>query len=262
MPRLYREAPVNAIWEGSGNVICLDVLRAAAREPASLAAFMAEVGRARGLDARLDRAAAALAADPARFGDRAAANLLWALGALGHSPGAGRLDGIAAAALPLLPRYSAHSLSLVAWAYATLGHRPSDSFLEAVGSGAARGVASPPGVDSHSLSMAAWALGTLGRRHDAFLRALAGDCAARRRLPEFEPRHLGTTLWGMAKVGFDPGAEFMRDAAEVSERAPRLCASSRAGSRGAGARVGARPPASLCGAPAAQSAGGPARALP
>ena len=34
MPRLYREAPLNSIWEGSGNVICLDVLRALAREPA------------------------------------------------------------------------------------------------------------------------------------------------------------------------------------------------------------------------------------
>jgi putative acyl-CoA dehydrogenase len=33
LPRLYREAPVNAIWEGSGNVMCLDVLRALAREP-------------------------------------------------------------------------------------------------------------------------------------------------------------------------------------------------------------------------------------
>ena len=49
MPRLYREAPLNAIWEGSGNVICLDVLRALAREPeAPVDAFLAEVraGRA------------------------------------------------------------------------------------------------------------------------------------------------------------------------------------------------------------------------
>ena len=37
LPRLYREAPVNSIWEGSGNVICLDVLRAMLREPAALA---------------------------------------------------------------------------------------------------------------------------------------------------------------------------------------------------------------------------------
>ena len=32
LPRLYREAPVNAIWEGSGNVMCLDVLRALGRD--------------------------------------------------------------------------------------------------------------------------------------------------------------------------------------------------------------------------------------
>lgn len=44
MARLYRQAPLNSIWEGSGNVICLDVIRAMAREPESIAAFMAEVG--------------------------------------------------------------------------------------------------------------------------------------------------------------------------------------------------------------------------
>ena len=56
MPRLYREAPLNSIWEGSGNVICLDVLRAMARSPQSLEAFFAEVERgapapSRGCDA-------------------------------------------------------------------------------------------------------------------------------------------------------------------------------------------------------------------
>ncbi|GAA3900721.1 putative acyl-CoA dehydrogenase [Microbacterium invictum] len=50
----YREQPVMAVWEGSGNVIALDVLRAIAREPASLEAFDAEVSLARGADARLD----------------------------------------------------------------------------------------------------------------------------------------------------------------------------------------------------------------
>jgi len=43
MPRLYREAPVNAIWEGSGNVQCLDVLRAMRRTPETLEAYFAEV---------------------------------------------------------------------------------------------------------------------------------------------------------------------------------------------------------------------------
>jgi putative acyl-CoA dehydrogenase len=52
LPRLYREAPVNAIWEGSGNVICLDVLRAISREPGSLEALLAEI-RA-GADPRLE----------------------------------------------------------------------------------------------------------------------------------------------------------------------------------------------------------------
>jgi len=59
LPRLYREAPLNSIWEGSGNVNALDVLRALSREPESLAAFFAEVEQA-GPDGRLDPAVAAL----------------------------------------------------------------------------------------------------------------------------------------------------------------------------------------------------------
>jgi putative acyl-CoA dehydrogenase len=54
LPRLLRDAPLNGIWEGSGNVISLDVLRALAREPAGLPAFLAECELARGGDARLD----------------------------------------------------------------------------------------------------------------------------------------------------------------------------------------------------------------
>ncbi|MFB6711975.1 MULTISPECIES: acyl-CoA dehydrogenase family protein [unclassified Streptomyces] len=56
MPRLLREAPLNSIWEGSGNVQALDVLRALQREPSALNAFLQEVGRARGADHRLDGA--------------------------------------------------------------------------------------------------------------------------------------------------------------------------------------------------------------
>ncbi|MDG2305735.1 MAG: acyl-CoA dehydrogenase family protein [Candidatus Binatia bacterium] len=56
MPRLYREAPLNGIWEGSGNVICLDVLRALGREPRAFELFLAEVREARGGDRRLDAA--------------------------------------------------------------------------------------------------------------------------------------------------------------------------------------------------------------
>ncbi len=60
MPRLYREAPLNSIWEGSGNVICLDVLRAMARGPEVVDAFFAEIDRGRGGDRRLDAFAAEL----------------------------------------------------------------------------------------------------------------------------------------------------------------------------------------------------------
>src|SRR3954447_15180045 len=54
MPRLLRDAPLNGIWEGSGNVIALDVLRALSREPDGLAAFRAECELARGGNAVLD----------------------------------------------------------------------------------------------------------------------------------------------------------------------------------------------------------------
>ena len=60
MPRLLRDSPLNSIWEGSGNVSALDVLRALAKEPEALPAFLAECELARGgnaaLDAHLDRA--------------------------------------------------------------------------------------------------------------------------------------------------------------------------------------------------------------
>jgi putative acyl-CoA dehydrogenase len=60
MPRLYREAPVNSVWEGSGNVNSLDVLRAMAKEPETVEAFFAEIGKARGANAHLDSAVARL----------------------------------------------------------------------------------------------------------------------------------------------------------------------------------------------------------
>ncbi len=56
MPRLFRQSPVNGVWEGSGNVICLDVLRALAREPRTLEAYWSEVALAGNGDARLARA--------------------------------------------------------------------------------------------------------------------------------------------------------------------------------------------------------------
>ncbi|MGK4591353.1 acyl-CoA dehydrogenase family protein [Amycolatopsis sp. w19] len=56
MPRLYREAPLMSIWEGSGNVAALDALRAMAKQPESVAAYFTEVEQASGADARLDDA--------------------------------------------------------------------------------------------------------------------------------------------------------------------------------------------------------------
>ena len=74
LPRLYREAPLNSVWEGSGNVNALDVLRALGREPGLAEAFFAELSRARGLDARYDAFVEGLArqlADPSTLELRA-----------------------------------------------------------------------------------------------------------------------------------------------------------------------------------------------
>jgi putative acyl-CoA dehydrogenase len=54
LPRLYRETPLNSIWEGSGNVIALDVLRILSKAPEALDAFLAEAELAAGADRRLD----------------------------------------------------------------------------------------------------------------------------------------------------------------------------------------------------------------
>ena len=54
MARLYREAPLNGIWEGTGNVVCLDVMRAMQREPEAAGVFVDELRTARGADPRFD----------------------------------------------------------------------------------------------------------------------------------------------------------------------------------------------------------------
>jgi putative acyl-CoA dehydrogenase len=69
MPRLYRDIPLNSIWEGSGNVICLDVLRALARSPDALDAFLDEVEQASGADERLDAFVAGLRDELGDFED-------------------------------------------------------------------------------------------------------------------------------------------------------------------------------------------------
>jgi len=74
MPRLYREAPLASIWEGSGNVMSLDVLRALTRSPRSLEVFLAEVEQAHGANAHLDGAVRRLKdrfSDPATLETRA-----------------------------------------------------------------------------------------------------------------------------------------------------------------------------------------------
>lgn len=74
LARIYREAPLSSIWEGSGNVICLDVLRAMAKEPGALQEFMLELEKSRGqlapYDRCLDELKEQLAAGPSQAGAR------------------------------------------------------------------------------------------------------------------------------------------------------------------------------------------------
>lgn len=74
MPRLYREAPLNSVWEGSGNVNALDVLRAMAREPESVEAFFTEVALAD--DARITSAVSDLQKDLGEADEHSARRLV------------------------------------------------------------------------------------------------------------------------------------------------------------------------------------------
>jgi putative acyl-CoA dehydrogenase len=69
MPRLYREAPLNSIWEGSGNVACLDVLRAMVKSPESVEVFLEEIEETAASDARVADALAALKSELSSFED-------------------------------------------------------------------------------------------------------------------------------------------------------------------------------------------------
>ena len=69
LPRLYRDSPLNSIWEGSGNVAALDVLRAMSKEPQGLPAFMQSASRPLGADARFDTHLEPRARDLADPGD-------------------------------------------------------------------------------------------------------------------------------------------------------------------------------------------------
>ena len=106
MPRLLRDSPLNSIWEGSGNVSALDVLRALAKEPEALPAFLAECELGRGgnaaLDAHLDRVARHAAAGPRVRG--APGGLRSRGGAAGEPAGAPRAGRRGRRLLRLAPR--------------------------------------------------------------------------------------------------------------------------------------------------------------
>ena len=69
LPRLYRQAPLNSIWEGSGNIQCLDVLRALEREPGCADALFAELADARGGHPLLDAAVTRLRSELQEAGE-------------------------------------------------------------------------------------------------------------------------------------------------------------------------------------------------
>ncbi|MFO7572705.1 MAG: acyl-CoA dehydrogenase family protein [Gaiellaceae bacterium] len=70
LPRLFRESPLNSLWEGAGNVNALDLWRAVAKEPESVEALLAEIELAAGGDDRLDDATARLRSELADTNER------------------------------------------------------------------------------------------------------------------------------------------------------------------------------------------------
>lgn len=133
LARRYREAPVNAVWEGSGNVIALDVLRAMARQPAAPAAFIAELESAAGRDERYD---AQLARMKTLFGQASA-------------------DPSAA---PVLARRLVESMALTLQAQILLAHAPmpvAEAYLAGRVDPTSRGMeygTLPPAVDLEALA--------------------------------------------------------------------------------------------------------------
>ena len=137
MPRLYREAPLQSIWEGSGNVAALDALRALTRQPECAEAFFAELDQARGADHRLDDAIERLkkdAADPAehtarRLAESMAVTLQAALLLRYGNPAvadafvATRLSGAGGRAYGTLPP-GTPTAAIIPRATAELGERP------------------------------------------------------------------------------------------------------------------------------------------
>jgi putative acyl-CoA dehydrogenase len=133
--RLYREAPLNSMWEGSGNVICLDVLRAIFSSPGTIDALLAELRLALGADRRLDAAVRALETrlreradviDARRLTEQIAV-LLQASLLVRHAPGpvadafcASRLDKESGSCFGTLPRTVDHRF-IVDRAFATAG---------------------------------------------------------------------------------------------------------------------------------------------
>jgi putative acyl-CoA dehydrogenase len=125
LPMLYREAPLNSIWEGSGNVICLDILRTLARDPLAAEALEAALAAARGRHPAYDAALAALPPTPAEAGARgyaeALATLLTAAVLFDTAP-----PGIAGA-------YAASRLSPRGRAYGTAPDLPVEAILARFG---------------------------------------------------------------------------------------------------------------------------------
>jgi putative acyl-CoA dehydrogenase len=80
LPRLYRQAPVNSIWEGSGNVIALDALRAIEDHPPALAALFSALDEARGSDDRLDRLVRNLETEAGELGEASARHFVETVG--------------------------------------------------------------------------------------------------------------------------------------------------------------------------------------
>jgi putative acyl-CoA dehydrogenase len=145
MPRLYREAPVNSVWEGSGNVNALDVLRALRRTPTTADALLTEIGLARGADARLDAFTRELAGDMTAALSSSPEDVSWGARALvvrmalalqaallvRHSPA------------PVADAFCASRLDPVAGVGATMGTLPAGADAEAI---IARHAPEPVGV--------------------------------------------------------------------------------------------------------------------
>ena len=158
-----------------------------------------------------------LVRDVASFSNKYLAWIVWGLASLGHIARPRDLPGLIEAIQPRIPTMVPVVLANIAWSFATWDYIPSSAFIEVLGDTAAKNCTY---FEPQGISILSWSFARFKCCHRPFLTAAVNDCLERKdRLHSFEAQHLANFVWGMIRVGFHPGDEFLEELCfEVQER--------------------------------------------